>query len=73
MLTPGENTSADRHHRLTLDQMPPALASGDVTAGHGTAPRRLARVVCLADVEPERVTWLWPRHGRNGRNEAPRQ
>ena len=35
MVTPGENTGADRHHRLTPDQMRPPPASGAVTAGHG--------------------------------------
>ena len=34
MVIPGEDTGADRHHRLTPDQMSPGLASGDVAGVH---------------------------------------
>ena len=36
MATPGENTGADRHYRLTPDQMPPEPVCDGVAAGHGT-------------------------------------
>lgn len=69
MVTTGANTSADRHDRLTPDQMPPGLASGGLTGVHapGTlgaalaAARRGWRVFPLAPGTKDRpVVKNWP-------------